>query len=161
MLIKPKYDVIIFLKYLIIFSCEMGLAFHTVFPVCKLHHLNEMSLNSKNWVRDKSGLGFEKPYGEQVPPTPRAWTWLDLLGIVKPKKVGKGLCTYVTIHRPTPHMTISLNTHQLGKWDPNPVHFFNFPVHSWTPISWLSIVKQKEKCYVHNIFTTMLCLQYS
>ena len=136
----------------------MGLVFHTVLPVCKLHHSNEMSLNSKNWVKDKCGLGFEKPYGEQVPPTPRALTWLDLLGIVKPKKVGKGLCYHPQTH--TPHDNISQHS-SIREMGPNPIHFFNFPVHSWTPISWPSIVKPKKKCYVHNIFTTMLYPQYS
>ena len=105
MLIKPKYNVIVFSKYLIIFSCGICLAFQTVLPLCKLQHSNGMSKNSKNWVRDKSDLGFEKSYGEQVPPTPRAWTWLDLLEIVKPKKVGKGLCYHPQTH--TLHDNIS------------------------------------------------------
>ena len=123
MLIKPKYEVIIFLKYLIIFSCGMGLAFHTVLPVCKLHHSNEMSLNSKNWVKDKCGLGFEKPYGEQVPPTPRALTWLDLLGIVKPKKVGKGLCYHPQTH--TPHDNISQHS-SIREMGPQPRSLLQF-----------------------------------
>ena len=114
------------IRALIIFLVEWAWLF-TRCPPCKLHHSNGMGLNSENWVRDESGLGFEKSYGERVPPTPRGWTWLDLLENCKSQR--RWVKGYVTIRRPTPHMTISQTLINQRNGTPTPIHFFNFLVH--------------------------------